>query len=121
MSVAQLVMRWSMTRLPRMDTLPMELGQVHLLPLGLLLAGIACYVASLVCWLRALDSLPLARAYSLLSLSYPLVYFLAALLPGMGAHPSPAKTFGVALVVVGVVLVNAGRGQPAGLAADPLA
>lgn len=62
---------------------------------------------------------PLSRAYSLLSLSYPLVYLFAALLPGLGASLSAGKIFGVILVVAGVVLINARRTQPVGLSRSP--
>jgi undecaprenyl phosphate-alpha-L-ara4N flippase subunit ArnF len=106
-SAAQLVMRWSMTRLPRIEALPIASQGVQWLPMGLLILGIAWYAASLLCWLRALESLPLGRAYSLLSLSYPLVYLFAALLPGLGGSLTVGKTLGVILVVAGVVLINA--------------
>ena len=56
-------------------------------------------------------TLPLNRAYSLLSLSYPLVYLCAALLPGLGGSLSAGKTCGVILVVLGVVLINARQAQ----------
>ena len=90
--------------------------QFQLLPMGLLMLGIAWYGASLLCWLRALDCLPLSRAYSLLSLSYPLVYLFGTLLPGLSGSLTIGKTLGVILVVAGVVLVNARRAQPEDLA-----
>ncbi len=108
-SAAQLAMRWSMKSLPRIDTLPAWPGDTGLLPLAVLMLGILGYGASLVCWLGALARLPLNRAYSLLSLSYALVYVGAALLPGLGGTLSTGKTFGVLLVVSGVMLVNARR------------
>lgn len=107
-SAAQLAMRWSMTRLPRIEDLPAAsgCGAFELLAAAVLLLGIFGYAASLVCWLAALGDLRLNRAYSMLSLSYPLVYLCAALLPGLGGSLSAGKTCGVILVVLGVVLIN---------------
>jgi len=114
-SAAQLAMRWSMTRLPRIEDLPVTPGggAFHLLAVAVLLLGIAGYAASLVCWLAALGDLPLNRAYSMLSLSYPLVYLCAAWLPGLGGSLNVGKTCGVILIVLGVVLINARPVAPA--------
>lgn len=111
-SAAQLAMRWSMTRLPPVETLLAANLQGHALAATVLLLGICGYAASLLCWLAALARMPLGQAYSLLSLSYPLVYVAAALLPGFGGSLSLGKTVGVALVVLGAMLINA-RGDPA--------
>ena len=115
-SAAQLALRWSMTRLPRLEAaLPVLAGggSFPALAVAVLLLGIFGYAASLLCWLGALANLPLNRAYSLLSLSYPLVYLSAALLPGLGGSLSTGKTCGVILVMLGVVLINARRVPPA--------
>lgn len=110
-SAAQLAMRWSVTQLPRLETLPVAGLEAHPLAAAMLVLGICAYAASLLCWLAALARMPLGRAYSLLSLSYPIVYVAAALLPGLGGSLSIGKTTGVVLVVMGVVLINArGRG-----------
>jgi undecaprenyl phosphate-alpha-L-ara4N flippase subunit ArnF len=113
-SAAQLAMRWSMTRLPRLEDLPVTAGggAFHWLAVAVLLLGVFGYAASLLCWLGALGDLPLNRAYSMLSLSYPLVYLCAAWLPGLGGSLSAGKTFGVILVVLGVVLINARPAPP---------
>lgn len=113
-SASQLAMRWSMTRLPTLEPLPVVAagGMFQLLAVAVLLLGICGYAASLLCWLGALSNMPLNRAYSLLSLSYPLVYLCAALLPGLGGSLSAGKTCGVILVMLGVVLINARRLPP---------
>jgi undecaprenyl phosphate-alpha-L-ara4N flippase subunit ArnF len=113
-SAAQLAMRWSMTRLPRIEDLPVTAGggAFHWFAVAVLLLGIFGYAASLLCWLGALGDLPLNRAYSMLSLSYPLVYLCAAWLPGLGGSLSVGKTVGVILVVLGVVLINARPAPP---------
>jgi undecaprenyl phosphate-alpha-L-ara4N flippase subunit ArnF len=107
-SVAQLGMRWSMTRLPAPSQWLQALGSgsVDLPALGLVLASILAYALSMLCWLAALRDLPLGRAYSLLSISYALVYLLAASLPLFNEHFSVCKTLGVALVILGVITIN---------------
>ncbi|WDU64967.1 4-amino-4-deoxy-L-arabinose-phosphoundecaprenol flippase subunit ArnF [Pseudomonas poae] len=110
-SAAQLGMRWSMTRLP----LPNEwLGAftnnaIDLGALGVVLLAILAYALSMLCWLGALKHLPLGRAYSLLSISYALVYLLAASLPVFNEQFSVSKTLGVALVILGVLVINSRR------------
>ena len=110
-SAAQLGMRWSMTRLP----LPTEWltafsnNTIDLGALGAVLLAIFAYALSMLCWLGALKHLPLGRAYSLLSISYALVYLLAASLPVFNEHFSLSKTLGVALVILGVLVINSRR------------
>ncbi|AMS17939.1 4-amino-4-deoxy-L-arabinose-phospho-UDP flippase [Pseudomonas chlororaphis] len=113
-SAAQLGMRWSMTRLPEPAhwLAALSSGQVDLLALGVVLAAILAYVLSMLCWLLALRDLPLGRAYSLLSVSYALVYLLAASLPLFNEPFSLSKTLGVALVILGVITINS-RPAPA--------
>lgn len=108
-SSAQLGMRWSMTRLPApsqwLDALS-ALDPAALLVLG---GAVLAYALSMLCWLIALNHLPLSRAYSLLSLSYALVYLGAAWLPGLGEPLSLTRTLGVGLVIAGVMLINTPR------------
>ncbi|WP_060507027.1 4-amino-4-deoxy-L-arabinose-phosphoundecaprenol flippase subunit ArnF [Pseudomonas sp. NBRC 111124] len=107
-SSAQLAMRWSMSRLPLPDQwLSALTGQgVDAVALAVVLAAIAAYGLSMLCWLLALRDLPLGRAYSLLSLSYALVYLLAASLPLFDESFSLNKSLGVALVMLGVITIN---------------
>ncbi|XAH22664.1 4-amino-4-deoxy-L-arabinose-phosphoundecaprenol flippase subunit ArnF [Xylophilus sp. GW821-FHT01B05] len=110
-SAAQLAMRWSMTRLPGIDAWQQFLTAAPV-ALAMLALGICGYALSMVCWMGALNRLPLNRAYSLLALSYPLVYVGAALLPGLGGSLSLGRTLGVLLILLGVLLVNARRASP---------
>ncbi|MBO9549224.1 4-amino-4-deoxy-L-arabinose-phosphoundecaprenol flippase subunit ArnF [Pseudomonas sp.] len=107
-SGAQLAMRWSMTRLPQPGQwLSALTGQgIDALAVAVVLAAIAAYGLSMLCWLLALRDLPLGRAYSLLSLSYALVYVLAASLPLFDESFSLSKSLGVALVMLGVITIN---------------
>ncbi|WP_407733196.1 4-amino-4-deoxy-L-arabinose-phosphoundecaprenol flippase subunit ArnF [Pseudomonas citronellolis] len=104
-SSAQLGMRWAMVRLPE----PAQ-STYHLPLLGVLAAAVLAYALSLLCWLGALRQLPLGRAYSLLSISYALVY-LGAALPGFGEPLNTRGALGVALVIAGVLTINAPRGK----------
>ncbi|AZF53316.1 Undecaprenyl phosphate-aminoarabinose flippase subunit ArnF [Pseudomonas sp. R4-34-07] len=110
-SAAQLGMRWSMTRLPLPDQWlsALSAGGIDLSALGVVVLAILAYALSMLCWLGALKHLPLGRAYSLLSISYALVYLLAACLPVFNEHFSLAKTLGVALVILGVLVINSRR------------
>ncbi|NWF12350.1 4-amino-4-deoxy-L-arabinose-phosphoundecaprenol flippase subunit ArnF [Pseudomonas reactans] len=106
-SAAQLGMRWSMTRLP----LPSDwfTAQIDLGALAVVSLAILAYALSMLCWLGALKHLPLGRVYSLLSISYALVYLLAASLPVFNEDFSVSKTLGVALVILGVLVINSRR------------
>lgn len=117
-SAAQLGMRWSMTRLPQPAAWLQALGNggIDLLALAVVAAAICAYALSMLCWMGALNHLPLSRAYSLLSISYALVYLGAAWLPGFGEPLSPLRTLGVGLVMAGVLTINSRRSttpQPA--------
>lgn len=108
---AQLAMKWGMIRLPELAGMAAIL--THPAPyvgaLAAVLAGIAAYGLSLGCWMAALNDLPLNRAYPLLSLSYGLVYILAGALPWFNEGYSLSRSLGVALIVLGVALINSRR------------
>ena len=110
-SAAQLGMRWSMTRLPEpthwLDAL--RHSEVSLAAVAVVSGAIVAYALSMLCWLLALRDLPLGRAYSLLSISYALVYLLAASLPMFHESFTLSKTLGVTLVIFGVLTINSRR------------
>lgn len=110
-SGAQLGMRWSMTRLPKPAQwlAAISQGDVSLMALAVVFAAIVAYALSMLCWLLALRDLPLGRAYSLLSISYALVYLLAASLPVFHESFTLSKTLGVTLVILGVLTINSRR------------
>ncbi|PAA27374.1 4-amino-4-deoxy-L-arabinose-phospho-UDP flippase [Pseudomonas fragi] len=110
-SGAQLGMRWSMTRLPEPAQwlAAISQGDVSLMALAVVFAAIIAYALSMLCWLLALRDLPLGRAYSLLSISYALVYLLAASLPVFHESFTLSKTLGVTLVILGVLTINSRR------------
>lgn len=67
--------------------------------------GIGCYAASVLSWMAALGRLPLNLAYPLLSLSYPLVYLGAALLPFFHEPLNVQRVAGVGLIMFGITLL----------------
>ena len=115
-SAAQLGMRWSMTRLPS----PEYLLTASLDPsaVAVVLTAILAYALSMLSWLVALRDVPLGRAYSLLSFSYALVYLLAAVLPVFNEDFSLSKSLGVALVILGVITINARPAHASTLRSD---
>lgn len=107
-SAAQLGMRWSMSHLPLPSQWWAALhdGTVDPFAVAVVLSAILAYGLSMLCWLLALRDLPLGRAYSLLSISYALVYLLAASLPLFNEEFSLSRSLGVALVILGVITIN---------------
>jgi len=69
-----------------------------------LIAGIACYGASMLLWLLCLSRMPLTVAYPLVSLSLVLVIGLATLFGG--ERVSLPQLMGIALIIGGVLLVG---------------
>lgn len=110
-SVAQLGMRWGMAQLPSPGSWPAAFLQqaVPLAALLVICGAVLAYALSMACWLGALRDLPLGRAYSLLSISYVLVYLLAGCLPAFNETFTPLKSLGVTLVVIGVLVINSQR------------
>ena len=103
---AQLSMKAGMLRVSRLESAANLVDGTEFLPVVILLvAGFGCYGASLVSWLIALSRYPLSLAYPLLSLSYVVVYLAAAASPLLAEPLSESRTVGIALIVVGVVLV----------------
>ncbi len=108
-TLAQLALTWAVQHLPQLS--PASALQILLtgprIPLALLLGGLSAYALSMICWLFALRRIPLRSAYPMLSLSYALVYLLAAALPWFDEPVTMLKTAGVILIVFGVRLVHA--------------
>lgn len=114
-SSAQLMMKWGMSHMPTLllDKLLYALLMNNLLAVFIVCCGIAGYALSMVCWFFALRELPLNRAYSLLSLSYALVYLAAVWLPWFHENMHPLKSLGALSILLGVWLINAKTSNPA--------
>ena len=70
------------------------------------LAGIAAYAASTLCWLYVLRVAPLSRAYLLSSLTYVLVPLAGVLV--FGEQLRRLHALGMALILVGVACLLGG-------------
>ncbi|MHB1950532.1 MAG: DMT family transporter [Acidiferrobacteraceae bacterium] len=82
----------------------------NVLPVGLrvaadpfVLAGLSCYVVSVVVWLLVLSRVPVTFAYPMLSIGYIVNALAARLL--FGEALSTNRTAGILVIIAGVFLV----------------
>jgi len=80
------------------------------MPLGLrlaiephILAGLACYVVSVVVWIVALSRVPVSIAYPMLSIGYVVNAIAAWYL--LGEAVAPMRLVGIGIIVLGVFIV----------------
>ncbi len=80
------------------------------MPLGLrlaiephILAGLACYVVSVVVWVVALSRVPVSVAYPMLSIGYVVNAIAAWYL--LGEAVTPMRLVGIGIIVLGVFIV----------------
>ena len=80
------------------------------MPLGLrlaiephILAGLACYVVSVVVWIVALSRVPVSIAYPMLSIGYVVNALAARYL--LGEAVTPMRLAGIGIIVLGVFIV----------------
>ncbi len=80
------------------------------MPLGLrlaiephILAGLACYVVSVVVWIVALSRVPVSIAYPMLSIGYVVNAIAARYL--LGEAVTPMRLVGIGIIVLGVFIV----------------
>jgi multidrug transporter EmrE-like cation transporter len=88
-----------------------EFSTSAILPVGMrvassppILGGLACYAVSVVVWILALSRVPVSQAYPMLSIGYVVNAVAAWWL--FGESLAPGKIGGIALIIVGVVLVG---------------
>lgn len=79
-------------------------------PLGLalaiephILAGLACYVVSVVVWVVALSKVPVSIAYPMLSIGYVVNAIAAYYL--LGESVTPMRLVGIGIIILGVFIV----------------
>ena len=68
-----------------------------------ILAGLACYVVSVVVWVVALSKVPVSMAYPMLSIGY-VVNAIAAYY-WLGEAVTPMRLAGIGVIIVGVFIV----------------
>ncbi len=76
-----------------------------------LIAGLVCYGLSTLLWIYCLSRLPLRVVYPYTALTFVLVYLGAFL--AFGERPGGRGLLGVALVLVGLFLINGEMPNPA--------
>jgi len=82
----------------------------NVMPIGMkiasspfILAGLSCYVVSVVAWILGLSRVPVSVAYPMLSVGYIVNAFAAYFL--FGESITAQKLIGIGFIVVGVFLV----------------
>lgn len=83
--------------LGRLEFLRAALQDVHVL------AGLAAWFASTVCWLYVLRVAPLSRAYGFTSLNYVLVPLASVYV--FGEHVRRLHALGIVLIILGIACV----------------
>ncbi|MGG6461973.1 EamA family transporter [Solilutibacter silvestris] len=68
--------------------------------------GVLTYGLTSIAWLWALKTFPLSKAYPMLALTFVTVPLLAHLC--FGETIKPINAVGIAVIVIGVILVNSG-------------
>jgi multidrug transporter EmrE-like cation transporter len=68
-----------------------------------ILAGLACYVVSVVVWVVALSKVPVSMAYPMLSIGYVVNAIAAYYL--LGEAVTPMRMVGIGIIVLGVFIV----------------
>ncbi len=104
-AAAQLLLKAGTTRVGHF-----EFSADNVIPVGWqlasqphILAGLACYVISVVVWIMALSRVPVSVAYPMLSIGYVVNAFAAWWL--FGESLAAQKLIGIGFIVVGVWLV----------------
>ncbi|WP_118986166.1 4-amino-4-deoxy-L-arabinose-phosphoundecaprenol flippase subunit ArnF [Photorhabdus sp. CRCIA-P01] len=109
-TIAQLLLKWGVVNLPVLNLglhwFDIEWLWSHRHSLVTVMAGLAGYLLSMLCWLFTLKYLPLNKAYPLISLSYVFVYLMAALLPWFDETITLLKSTGVIFILWGVWLIS---------------
>lgn len=71
---------------------------------GYVVLGLACYVVSVAVWLLALSRVEVSYAYPMLSVGYILTAVAAFYL--FGESLTPVRIAGIAVIILGVILVS---------------
>ena len=104
--LGQLVMKWQVSRGGLPDPADRVAFIWHMLGNPWVLGALAAGFGAALCWMLALNKLPLSHAYPFMSLSFALVLFLSAAL--LGEPLSWPKVAGVLLICLGVAVSSQG-------------
>jgi multidrug transporter EmrE-like cation transporter len=102
-AAGQLLLKAGAQHLAGLDRLPFLLAAARDMRV---LAGLAAWIASTLCWLYVLRVAPLSRAYGLSSLTYVLIPLLSVYV--FGEQVRPLHAAGTVLIIAGVACLLAG-------------
>ncbi|EKT57368.1 4-amino-4-deoxy-L-arabinose-phosphoundecaprenol flippase subunit ArnF [Providencia sneebia] len=109
-TIAQLSLKAGVVGLPSFilgwHWLQLDWLLTNIVSIGIVFIGLVCYALSMLCWLFALKSIPLNKAYPLISLSYVFVYLLAVILPWFNEPATGLKACGIIFILLGVWLIS---------------
>lgn len=109
-TIAQLSLKAGVVGLPSFilgwHWLQLDWLLANVVSIGIVFIGLVCYTLSMLCWLFALRSIPLNKAYPLISLSYVFVYILAVILPWFNEPATGLKACGIIFILLGVWLIS---------------
>ena len=107
-SVAQLAMKYAMEGMPSLLNIrEFFYALVRGSESGYyLFLGLLCYGLSMFLWFLALRLMELGKAYSLLSLSYAVVWLMALFIPDIHESYSLSGLVGVCFIIAGVALIH---------------
>lgn len=66
--------------------------------------GLIMFVGSMLIWLMVISKMELSRAYPMISISYILITVLSRFI--LGESVPPVRLAGIAVILIGVVLIN---------------
>ena len=102
-AAGQLLLKAGAQHLAGLDRLPFLLAAARDMRV---LAGLAAWIASTLCWLYVLRVAPLSRAYGLSSLTYVLIPLLSVYV--FGEQVRRLHAVGTVLIIMGVACLVAG-------------
>jgi len=105
-ALAQIALRKTMLGLGALPAMGADLLRVVL---GLafnpwFLAGMACYVVSIGCWMLVLAKTEVSLAYPLLSIGYVIAAVIGFLF--LAENVTPQRIAGIAVICLGIVLIS---------------
>jgi multidrug transporter EmrE-like cation transporter len=103
-AAAQLLLKAGANRVGPIEMNTQSLPAIHALAFsGPILAGLACYVISVMVWIVALSRVEVSLAYPMLSIGYVVNAVAAWML--FGEALTPMRLAGIAVIIVGVCLL----------------
>ncbi len=105
----QLVLKWQVGLYPHLVSSPFSIANIFtLLIKPWVISGFLAAFGASICWMAAINKLPLSRAYPFMSVNFVLVVLLAALL--FHERIDAYKIVGTFIIVMGVIVLSRSAG-----------